>query len=228
MSNTLSTQSPTIDDGSGAGGSRRRLIMVVGGAALLLVLGLGAYFLFLSGGEEEDLGPVPSGAAAAEESDGKKNKNSKGNDSKGNDNVPAEVDTNFAVGRDPFAPLPAEEVIPAPEPKPEPTTDTSGDGTGTTPEPTPTPTPTPTVDAATTYDVTLRSVNLGKDTAVIEVDGKRYSVKAKDMFPSSDIGPFKLIGVGQLSSGQDTALVVFGSDVTVGLVAGKSVTFTTL
>ncbi len=224
MSNTLSTQSPTIDDGSGAGGSRRRLIMVVGGAALLLVLGLGAYFLFLSGGEEEDLGLVPSGAAAQQdESNGKKDKGNKGDDK-----VPAEVDTNFAVGRDPFAPLPAEEVIPAPEPKPDPTTDTSGDGTGTTPEPTPTPTPTPTVDAVTTYDVTLRSVNLGKDTAVIVVDGKRYSVKAKEMFPSSDIGPFKLIGVGELSSGQDTALVVFGSDVTVGLVAGKSVTFTTL
>ncbi len=218
MSNTVSTENPLLEDGSGAG-SQRRLLMVVGGAALLLVLGLGAYFLFLSGGAEEDLGPVPSGAAATDESGGKKNKDSKGNDTKGDDNVPAEVDSDFKVGRDPFAPLPAEEVLAPPEPAPDDTsTDTSNGGdAGATPEPTPTPTPTPTAtaDAVTSYEVTLVSANLAKDSAVLEVDGKRYSVKTKNMFPNSATGPFKLIGVGELASGKDTALVVFGSDVTV-------------
>ena len=48
---------------------------------------------------------------------------------------------------------------------------------------------------------------------MIDVNGKRYTVKAKDMFPSGDTGPFKLIGVGELPSGKDTPCVVFGSDV---------------
>lgn len=222
MSNTISTENPIIDDGSSDGGSQRRLLLVVGGAALLLVLGLGAYFLFLSGGDEEDLGPVPSAAGAQPVDEGKKDKKAKKDDS-----VPNKVNVKFTVGRDPFAPLAAEAVVePAPVADDTSGTNTTKSGTkggeGTT-----TPTPAPTQDVVSTYQVTLRSVDLKKNTAVIEVDGKRYSVKTKDMFPSSDIGPFKLIGVGELASGKDTALVVFGSDMTVGLVSGKSVTFTT-
>ncbi len=229
MSNTMSTESPIIDDGSTDGGGQRRLLLVVGGAALLLVLGLGAYFLFLSGGGEEELAPVPSAAGAQPVEDGKKDKTTKKDDK-----APNKTNIKFTVGSDPFAPLAAEAVI-EPDPVSNDTTSTgtsNGSGTksggGSTPAPTAAPTPAPTQDAASTYEVTLRSVDLKQNSAVIVVEGKRYSVKVKEMFPSSDIGPFKLIGVGQLSSGKDTALVVFGSDVTVGLVAGKSVTFTTL
>ncbi len=238
MSNTVSTESLPNQDGSGAGG-QRRLLMVVGGAALLVVLGVGAYFLFLSGGEE-DLGPVPSGAAAAQESGGKKDTGSNGNDTKGNQNVPAEVDSDFRVGRDPFAPLPAEEVVVAPAPAPDDTsTDTTtstsgtGGGTGTVPDPaptvssdpTPTPSPTPTADPVTSYKVTLASVDVTKDSAVIEVNGKRYVVKVKDMFTNSKTGPFKLTRVGELPSGKDSATVIFGSDAPVELVVKDTVVF---
>ena len=73
--------------------------------------GPGVYFLFLSGGEEEDLGPVQrcSGSAAADGT-GQGRQGRQGHKG-GPTTVPAEVDDDFAVGRDPFAPLPAEEVI---------------------------------------------------------------------------------------------------------------------
>ena len=204
----------------------------MGSRGQLLVLGLGAYFLFLSGGDEEDLGPVPSGASAVpDESKGKKDKGSKGDDT-----VPADVDTNFTVGRDPFLPLAAEQVVVVPEPvADDTTTDTStgGGGTGTAPkpaptvssDPTPTPSPTPTEDAVTSYKVTLLSVDVRKDSAVIEVDGKRYLLDVKDMFTNSKTGPFKLTAVGELRSGKDTATVVFGSDAPVELVAKETVVF---
>ena len=234
MSNTVSTENLPTEDGSGTGG-QRRLLVIVGGAAVALVLALGAYFLFLSGGEEEDLGPVPSGAAAVDDSNGKdKNgKNDKdgkdGKDGK-DDDVPSEVDEDFTVGRNPFAPLPAEAIKeePAP-PADDTTTDVADDGgTGPATEPAPEPTPTPTSDVASTYQVMLRSVDIGKESAVIVVDGKRYSLKIKEIFPDNATGPFKLLGVGELSSGKDTALVVFGSDTTVGLVANKPVLFSTV
>lgn len=232
MSNTLSTETPTSDGGSAAGGSQRRLLLAVGGGALLLVLALGAYFLFLSGGEEEDLGPVPSGAASLpEESKGEKDKN-------GGEQVPAEVDVDFAIGRDPFVPL-AAEAVPEPAAPVDDTTDTGTDtGTddpkdtgGTAPAPTPAPTPspspspTPTEDPVTSFKVTVKSVDAGKEASVIEVNGKRYTVKVKDMFTNSKTGPFKLTRVGELPSGKDTATVVFGSDAPVELIAKDTVVF---
>ena len=50
----------------------------------------------------------------------------------------------------------------------------------------------------TSYKVTLQSVDVAKDSAVIEVNGKRYLVKVKDMFTNSKTGPFKLTRVGEL------------------------------
>ena len=69
-------------------------------------------------------------------------------------------------------------------------------------------------------------MDVAKDSAVIEVDGKRYIVKVKDMFTNSKTGPFKLTGVGERASGKDTATVVFGSDAPVELVAKNTVVFT--
>ncbi|MEO8107919.1 MAG: hypothetical protein ABI720_11445 [Actinomycetes bacterium] len=241
MSDTISPQSPVVDDGSADGAGQKRLLLVVGGAALLLVLGLGAYFLLLSGGDEEaDLAPVPSAVGTQPtDNDVKKDKGSK-KDTK--DKAPTNVEADFTVGRDPFVPLSVEAPV-APDPVVEEPTADAGSGSGdtnsggggttstpsTAPVPTsapkPTPSPTPTVDAVTSYKVTLRSVNFGKDTAVIEVNGKRYSVKVKDMFTNSKTGPFKLTRVGQLPSGKDTATVVFGSDAPVELVIKDTVVF---
>jgi hypothetical protein len=233
MSNTVPTASLPTDEAS-ASGSQRRLLVVVGGAALLLVLGLGAYFLLLSGGEEEDLGPVPSSAPAPTQETGKKDKSEKKDDT-----VPTEVDKNFTVGRDPFLPLAAEQVVEVEAPAEErqdPVDDVGGTGGGqpdpapapaptTKPTPAPTPTPTPTEDEVT-YTVTLRSVDVAKESATIEVDGKRYIVKVKDMFTNSKTGPFKLTEVGERGSGKGTATVVFGSDAPVELVAKDTVVFT--
>jgi hypothetical protein len=77
----------------------------------------------------------------------------------------------------------------------------------------------------TSYKVTLLSVDVAKDSAVIEVNGKRYVVTVKDMFTNSKTGPFKLTRVGELPSGKDTATVVFGSDAPVELVAKDTVLF---
>jgi hypothetical protein len=234
MSDTISPASPVIDDGSTGGAGQKRLLLVVGGAALLLVLGLGAYFLFLSGGEEEDLGPVPSAAGAQPTEDPvKKNKGTK------KDKAPKNVNANFTVGRDPFVPLAVEKVSVPDEPAADTTTTntssnttkTGGGGTSTAPATTPapaptsTPSPAPTEDAVTSYKVTLRSVDFAKDTALIEVNGKRYVVKVKDLFTNSKTGPFKLTRVGELPSGKDTATVVFGSDAPVELVAKDTVVF---
>jgi hypothetical protein len=229
MSDTVATENPVIDDGSPSGGSQRRLLVVVGGAALLIVIGLGAYFLFLSGGEEEDLGPVPSAAGAqpVEEGDvAKKDKKAK------KDTVPGNLNVKFTVGRDPFAPL-AVEAVAEPAEVPEDTsdttksTDTKSGGGSSTPAPTasPAPAPAPTQDAATSYEVTLLSVDLKKENAVIEVDGKRYLLSVKDMFPNTKTGPFKLTAVGENGAGKATATVVFGSDAPVELIAKDTVVF---
>jgi hypothetical protein len=69
----------------------------------------------------------------------------------------------------------------------------------------------------TTYKVTLKSVDVAKDSATIEVNGKRYVVKVGKLFTNSKTGPFKLIRVGELPSG-DTATVKFGEDAPVELV----------
>lgn len=236
MSNTVSQENPIADEGASSDGGQRRLLLVVGGAALLLVLGLAGYFLFLSGGDDEEaFGPLPTaGTAAPDETTGGKDKASK-KDKK----VPNDVDANFTVGRDPFTPLGVEAVTVSSETTTE-TTDTTSDTSGTTttnsggntgaaPAPAPTssstPTPTPTADTVTSYKVTLRSVDFGKDTAVIEVNGKRYPVKVKDMFTNSKTGPFKLTRVGELPNGKDTATVIFGSDAPVELVVKDTVVF---
>lgn len=226
------TQAPVDGNATGlppgAESGRRPLLLVLAVVAGLLVLGVAGYFLFLSGGEEEAAGPVvPAPVPTDTDKDGKGNKNGKGDKDK--TEVPKAVDINFAVGRDPFRPLAAEAVIK------EPVADTGSTDTGTgsgkpapAPAPAPSVTPAPTVPIevpVTTYTVTLISVDLGKDKATIEVDGKRYVLAVKDMFPSTKTGPFLLTKVGERSSGKGTATLVFGADAPVEVVQKQKVTF---
>ncbi|HEX5017956.1 MAG TPA: hypothetical protein VFX15_10280 [Actinomycetes bacterium] len=239
MSDTVSPEAPTASAAEGSAGSRRMLLLL-GGLAVLLVLGAAAYFLFLSGGVEEDSGGLPTGAApqpttSAPEDD----KNNKGKEDEGKDE-PEKIQ----VGRDPFAPLPAEAVKEEPATQPTETdtsdstaagSDTNGattntGGSGATPAPLPTtqPVPAPTTEPEepeVAYKVVLRSVDLAKETATIEVDGKRYVVKVKEMFTNTKTGPFKLTEVGERANGTDTAMVVFGSDAPVELVQKDKVVF---
>ena len=235
MSDTLASEPlEGLDDAPAAGG-QRRLLLLVGAAAAVLVLGLAGYFLFLSGGGEEDLGPVPQSAPAPVDTKEKGDKKG-GKD----DTTPAEVDDDFQVGQDPFQPLAVEAVA---EPPAEEPVDDGGNGTETADNntdtgstggdaSTPTPVPTVTVTAEpepteepVTYKVKLISVDLVKEKATIEVDGKRYILAVKDMFPSTKTGPFQLTGVGEQGSGKDTATVVFGADAPVELVEKDAVTF---
>ena len=183
------------------------------------------YFLFLSGSSDEDLGPVPSAAGqAADEQDQAKAKAKK-------DKAEAEAEQAnlndkdiITVGRDPFEPLSVEAEKPKPvddtTDKTDPATTNTGGGA-----PAPTPTPTPTQDTDS-YTVTLISGNAKKGEATIEVDGKRYVVSEKDLFPSSTIGPFKLISVNEKKSGKVTATIAFGSASTVDLAVGDPIEFT--
>lgn len=235
MSNETMIQNAAPEDGSTGSGRQRRLLIAVGGAAVLLVLGLGAYFLFLSGGGEEDLGPVPSAAGAVPaNANGNDNNGNSGNGGnkggdKGDDSVPAKVDTNYAVGRDPFQPL-AAEAVPEPVASPQDTTDTStdtstdtGTGTGTTPS------PSPTADTgATTFSVTITSVKAAQNSAVIDVNGQSYAVKVGEMFTDNQTGPFKLVSVGKLPSGKDTGTVTFGSESQIELAVGETFVFSTI
>lgn len=229
MSNETLIQNAVSEDGSAGSGGQRRLLIAVSGAALLLVLGLAAYFLFLSGGGEEDLGPVPSAAGTIPaKAAGNDNNGGNKDGDKGGDSGPANVDTNYAVGRDPFQPL-AAEAVPEPVVPPQDTTDTStdtgtdtGTGTGATPAPTP-----PADTAATTFSVTITSVKAAQNSAVIDVNGQSYTVKVGEMFIDNQTGPFKLVSVGQLPSGKDTGTVTFGSESQVELAAGETFVFST-
>ena len=228
MSDTLQAPDETVVDLSsddGAGDNRRKL-MLLGGLAGLLVLGAAVYFLFLSGGSSTDtFTPIPQGQPVASPS------------ASATDGTKLPDKFQGTVGHDPFQPLAAEAVVI--EPTTAPTTSTgTGTGTGTTPTTapvvipttvvTPPPTTTPTTPAPVTrYAVTVNSVNGGKNSAVITVNGKRYTVSVKDNFPSATTGPFDLVRVGQLPSGKDTATVVFGSDLPVELKAGQKEIFTT-
>jgi hypothetical protein len=231
MSDTVAAEPQSPPEASGG---QRRLLLMVGGAAVVLVLGLAAYFLFLSGGGEEEFEPIPSAADAAAEQPEK----DKGNGKKDDEQVPDEVDTDFQVGRDPFAPLAVEEVVADPVATDEGTdtdTDTStdtgtstGGGSGGNPAPAPTPAPTATEDPepeVTSYKVTLKSVDVAKNSAVIEVNGKRYQVKVKELFTNSNTGPFKLTRVGELPSGKASATIVFGSDAPVEIVQKETEVF---
>jgi hypothetical protein len=231
MSDTIA--SPPVEGGeeTSAASGQRRLLFVVAGLAGLLVLALAAYFLFLSGGPaEEDLGVVQGAPAPTHNGSDKQDKQDK--QDKNDDTVPDKVDDDFRVGRDPFKPLPqeAEKVVPV-----EDTSTDTGTGTGTntqpTPQPTvnpspsPSPTPTDTPEPVTSYKVTLKSVDVNKGKATIEVNGKRYVVKEGALFTSSKTGPFKLVRIGELPSGKDTATVRFGSDAPVELVQKDKTVF---
>jgi hypothetical protein len=71
----------------------------------------------------------------------------------------------------------------------------------------------------------LKSVDVVKDSAIIEVNGKRYDVKVKNLFTNSKTGPFKLTRIGESPSGKDTATVVFGSDAPVEILQKDTTVF---
>ena len=234
MSDSVATEQPQAPEGDSSGSSQRRLIVLVVGLAALLVVGLGAYFLFLSGGSDDEDFEVIRSAPAPVETDAPKG-------DKKDDTVPTKIDDDIEVGRDPFKPLPQEAV------KQEPVTvddtdpvddgaviDNGGSGTGGTqptkaptvnPTPSPSPTETKDPDVVTSYKVTLRSVDVKKDSAVIEVNGKRYVVKVGKLFTSTTQGPFKLTRVAELPNGKDTANVRFGADAPVELIEKDKTVF---
>src|SRR5215204_6100523 len=104
MSDTIASENAEGVDSASADGvaGQRRLLLIVGGLAGLLVLGLAAYFLFLSGGSEDDLGALPAqGPAPSSADDGKQG------DKKGDESKPESLPEKFdgEVGSDPFKPL---------------------------------------------------------------------------------------------------------------------------
>ena len=234
MSDTLAAEPVDAVDDAGAASGQKRMLMIVGGLAALLVLGLAVYFLFLSGGgDEEDFGALPPAAPAPANTDDTK-KDGKNDADQGT--VPEEFSGN--LGRDPFVPLSVEKVVETEAPV-EPTDTTTNTGTdgGTNPAPAPTvnpaptssPKPTPTDDPdpqTTTYKVTLLSVNVAKGEAKLEVNGKSYVVKEGKLFTNTKSGPFKLLSVSELPNGKDVARVKFGSDAPVELTAKEKTTFT--
>ena len=200
--------SPGPHDGSGS--SRRRLLIVVVVVAGVLVLGAATYFLFLSGGSsDEEFAPVTRGTPAATPDNGKKS----GGQSNGGDKVPQKVDQDVAVGTDPFEPLAAEAPVVSAAPVATDPADPTGTGD-------------PAADAGV-YQLTVKSVNLEKDTANIDIDGKLYTVKAGNTFPSLTQGPFLLVRVDASQTGQGLARVIFGSDTPVVMKVGNTVTYTT-
>ena len=111
MSDTVSTENLPTEDGTADGGGQRRLLMIGGGAAVPARPGPGAYFLFLSGGEEEDLALVrPRRGSPRRRTPDKDDKGDNGKDER---RARARSTDDFAVGRDPFAPLAVEEVVEA-------------------------------------------------------------------------------------------------------------------
>ena len=236
MSDSVATEPPQAPEADSSGPNQRRLLLLVGGLAALLVVGLGVYFLFLSGGSDDEGFEVIRSAPAPEETDAPKG-------DKKDDTVPTKIDDDIEVGRDPFKPLPQEavKVESVTVDDAEPVDDGavinnggSGPGTGGTqpspvptvkPTPSPSPTETKDPDVVTSYKVTLKSVDVKKDSAVIEVNGKRYVVKADKMFPSTKQGPFKLVRIGELPSGKETATVRFGADAPVELIQKDKTVF---
>jgi len=236
MSDSVATEPPQAPDADSSGSGQRRLLLVVGGLAALLVVGLGAYFLFLSGGaDDEELGVVSAAPAPVETDEPKGDKK--------DDTVPNPVDDDIEVGRDPFKPLPQEAVIEESSTVDDSDTtddgaviDNGGTGSGTggtqptkpptvNPSPSPSPTETKDPDVVTSYKVTLKSIDVKKDSAVIEVNGKRYVVKVGKLFTSATQGPFKLTKVAELPNGKDTAQVRFGADAPVELIQKDKTVF---
>ncbi len=215
MSDTL--QAPIGGDleqsGDGSGGNRR-LLVALAALAGVLVIGAAVYFLFLSGDSADDeLAAVPR-APVTGTHDAKPDN---GDGGVVGDKVPEEFKGN--VGRDPFAPLAFELVTETPTATEVPTAEPT-DGTGGTPVTDPQPTATSDPGAVSGYVVEVKSVDVAKDKANIDVNGKLYSVKTGEVFPSSTTGPFKVLRLGP-----GTAKVLFGSDLPVILKQGSPVTF---
>ena len=222
MSETLMPENPVVDEGTGPSSRRNLVVLLVAVVALAVVAGA-AYFLFLSGSSEEDLGPVPSAAGQAADEQGKAKEQAKEDKAAAEAEQAAFNDKDIiTVGRDPFEPLSVEAKKPQPV---DDSTNQSDPATTNTGGTAPTPTPTPTQDSDS-YTVTLIAGNANKGEATIEVDGKRYVVSEKDLFPSSAIGPFKLISVNEKKSGKVTATIAFGSASTVDLAEGDPIEFT--
>jgi hypothetical protein len=216
---TLPPEAPAAPADSEGQGNRKLLLLLVGVVGVV-VLGAAAYFLFLSGGEEEPLPPITKGTPAAEAGAGKSGQdeaNTGGNDD-GGQVLPGSADDDLKVGTDPFEPLPAEEAAAA-----EAETAATDDGA------------TAVTDegnggkggdvAATTYEVQVASVDSGSGKANVVVDGKSYVVKVGDVFPSATTGPFKAVAVGKSNAGVPYVKVAYGSDLPVIIKKGGSAEF---
>jgi hypothetical protein len=196
-----------------------RVLALLGILAGVVVIGLAAFFLFFSGGSEEDLGPVPSaGGNPSQPADTGKDDGS----GEGQGELPPEYDG--VVGRDPFQPLAAEEVVPPPAPKPS-AQPSSGNGGNPEPNPGPTSSEQPSEPSGTTaYRVTF--VGVDGAVAIFDVNGKTTRVKQGKLFPSTDEGPFKLLALSEdPGSGDPVATIVFGSETPENLGQGDSKTY---
>jgi hypothetical protein len=194
------TQAPLADslddlDDPGGKGRNSRLLALLAVVAGLVVLGLAAFFLFFSGGGEEDLGgtvPTAQPPAAVEPKQGGDKANTKKKDK-----TPPVF--NGSVGRDPFQPLAIEEVIVPPEAAVQPAGGTgTSDGTSSNTAP---------VAAPDYYLVVYRGTSGGTVTMV--VNGVTYPVQVGDLFPDRAAGPFK---VERVIDGGKKVVIKFGSE----------------
>jgi len=176
-------------------GVNRRLLLVIGGAALV-VAALGGFFLLRSGGSTPEAVVVvhpavtPSGQPSAAAT------------KQGGQTVPAVY--HGQAGTNPFKPLPGEAAKPSPSP------------TGSAGAPTPAPSngggSTPT--AASSYQVTVKSVHVSSQTADLWVNGVKYNgVGVGDTFAST----FRLDSVGvDNQSGKSYVTLTFGDVAAAG------------
>ena len=152
-----------LDDHEPTGPRSRKRILITGGIAAALGLGAGLYFMFgMSAGSSDDaefrLAPSVSSPQAVAPS-----------------TKPVVVPTVPKVGtRDPFKALKPGEA-PAPVAVADTTTSTTSSSTSTTPMGSGAGPATPSAAPASSVTLSVASINLATQTAVVDVDGKKYA-----------------------------------------------------
>jgi len=209
---------PDSDEPS-SGGNRRVLLVVAGAVGLVVLMALG-YFLFLRGGGDTELAPVPQGQVATPTA----------SPSPSGKPTTAPATFNDEIGRDPFEPLAAEATpvtVPTDAPSDQPTDPTAqptSGSTGGTPQPTPSATNTP---APSQYQVTVQSVNATgtPPTATLVINGAVYKgVKKGDLLPDGQVIQLQVVEIYSDPSGKYVQLRL-GSGSVETIAQGKSSTF---